>query len=506
MTILREVKRSKFYEELTDDLSKKYFNLKDKKYVHQIDTLYYSVFIKGDDNDDEYVSRLIYDVKEIKDNLFSSGEEGLDFMEGLEIMRGRHADYAHRLSVRDCYDIFIVTHIRSSSTPRILVQIRSSYIWKNGIDNALYNSFNKVKELLNFYGLEVEKTQENRIDYAYHTNCIQSPEKFFDVKSVVKTYRGSFDKGKNIFNFNRDDYSIDYLGLGSRKSNNLYFRIYDKTREVVEMNYKSFFFDIWYSEGLINFYDKYCLEYAYINGCVYEKIYEGSLQFYLEFGTNDEIKNRINKLFSSENVKFQDIKKIFKEIMPPVTRVLNFEFETKRKYYYNMNFIDFLSCNDCKDEKLSRIFKILENKKIFLNDLNTRVVRFEKDGQVMGFWKGVQRLRIKSIASEKIKIDKSTRNVDLEKLKNRALNSIASYSAYNKDSLNDDIVCDVIDLLVDLNDNDIQKNNFNLVDIETGNLVNIETGEILYCKDSKLEQEYKYKKNKKYKQIKNLKK
>lgn len=496
MAILIETKRSVFYNELTDDLRKEYFDLKYKKYLHKIDTLYYSVFIKGDRNDDDTVKFFIDDVKEIKENLFSTGEESLDFCEGLEILRGRHADYAHRLSVRDCYDIFIVTHIRNSNTPRILVQIRSSYIWKNGIDNAIYDSYNKVSKLLKLYGLEIDKVQENRLDYAYHTNCIQSPEKFFDVKSVSQTYKGSFKQGRNVFNLLDDSYSIDYLGLGSPKSNNLYFRIYNKTREVVEMNYKSFFFDIWYEEGLINFYDKFCLEYAYINGGNYDKIYEGSLHFYLKYGKDDEIKRSIIDLLSYKDCTFKDIFNLYKQLMPPVTKILNIEFETKRKYYYYYeDVINLLPCTS-KIPQLDKLFKIVENRKIFLDMLTTKVVSFEKDGKVMDFWKRLINVKIKSLSKDKLKATYSD-NVDMEKLKNRALNAVMSYSVH-KDNLNDDIVSDFIDILVDLNDNDIKSNKFGALDLETGELIEVH--------NSKLKDLYKDKKNKKYKQIKNRKK
>ena len=60
-----------------------------------------------------------------------------------------------------------------------------------------------------------------------------------------------------------EDYEIDYVALGKR-SDKVFIRIYLKTREVIEQNYKPWFFQVWKMNGLINEYDKY----------VYEKCYE----------------------------------------------------------------------------------------------------------------------------------------------------------------------------------------------------------------------------------------
>lgn len=393
MSILKNGERSKFCEELSKDLKKKYFDLKDRKYINQIDTLYYTVYIENDNIDNKQSINLIEDIYKIKSDLYKTGIESSDFILGLKISKERISDYDYKLSMENSYDIFVSKYIRNHNTPRILVQIRSKYIWENGIENALYSSFEKVKELLKHYDLNVYKVIENRIDYIWQSNCIQSPEKFFDAKSVSKTYKGNFNIGQNVFNFSKNEYSIDYLGLGSRKSNNVYFRIYDKTREVIENKSNINYFDLWYKEGLINFYDKYCLEYAYKKG-IYDKIYEGSLRFYLEYGTKKEIKDKINTLFEVKNTKLQDIKSLSKDIMPSVTKVLNFEFETKRKYYYNRKVIDELTCNSNVKE-LDRLLKIIENRKIFMEELTTKIVSFEKNGKIMDFWKRLKQNKIK---------------------------------------------------------------------------------------------------------------
>lgn len=494
MTISIDVKRSDFFKELTSDTSKKYFDYKQKKYLHNIDTLYYSVFLKNDSNDDECVSHFIEDIKNIKESLFSSGEESLDFLEGFEMLRGRHADYAHRLSVRDCFDIFVTTHIRNSNTPRIMVQIRSFYLWTEGVEKSIYQSFDRVTKLLHHYSLVVDRVQENRIDYAFHTNCIQNPNKFFSLEKMKSTCKSSLNLGSLSFYLDNktETYDIEYLSLGARKSNNLFFRTYHKSREVVEMGYKSFFFDIWFDNGLINFYDKYCYEYAY-KLSNYDKIYEAMLHFYLEYGQDIKLKQDINLLLRDPNANFEDIKSFACSFMPPLTRILNIEFETKRKYYYYyQDAIDILPCSS-KVSELDKLFKIVDNRKIFINMLTENVVCFKKNDKYLDFWKRLKSVKIKSLSNDKIKANYNT-DVDLDKLLKRALNSVMSYSVH-KNNLSDDIVNDFIDVLANLNDNDVVSKDFRVVDTQTGEVINIY--------DSVLKSEYKYKKNKKYKQIKN---
>lgn len=500
MSIRVDTKRSFFYNELSELHRKEYFDLKSSKYLHNIDTLYYSVFIKGDSNDDEHVKHFVEEIKELKQNLMITNEEGLEFIEDVEIMMGRHSDYTCRLSVRDCFDIFITTHIRNSNTPRILVQIRSAYLWQEGVENSINKSFERVSNILNYYDLVSDRVQENRIDYAFHTNCIQNPIKFFALDKLNKTCFGSLTAYRLMGDLrkNNNEYTINYFSLGTHNSNNLFFRTYNKTKEVVEMGYKSFFFDIWYSEGLINYYDKYCLEYAYkFNN--YDKIYEGALNFYLEFGQDVYIKENINLLLSDKNTTLTHIKDYAIEFMPTITIILNMEYETKRKYYYYYNDVIDLLPTTCDDIRVKRIFKIVENKKIFIDMLTSNVVCFKKNkgGDYLSFWKRLRNLKIKSLSDEKIKANYTT-NVDIEKLKTRAVNSIISYSTYKNKNDKTDFTNDIFDLLSILNDNDIQLNNF-----ENMKVIDTETGEVLQTDNSVFREEYLHKKNKKYKQIKN---
>ena len=54
-----------------------------------------------------------------------------------------------------------------------------------------------------------------------------------------------------------EGYEIDYVSMGKR-SDKVFIRIYLKSKEVIEKNYKPWFFKVWLFNGLINRYDLYC--------------------------------------------------------------------------------------------------------------------------------------------------------------------------------------------------------------------------------------------------------
>ena len=139
-----------------------------------------------------------------------------------------------------------------------------------------------------------------------------------------------------ISNPEEDFLDLDYTALGSRKSNNVYFRAYSKAKEVIQMNYKAFFFERWRDRGIISRYDQFVYEKAYElksykTGCLV-----GRIEWYLKFGSNDELKDDLQKLLKTCNINSDNnprIEREIKGILPPPTVVLNLEFETKRKFY-----------------------------------------------------------------------------------------------------------------------------------------------------------------------------
>ena len=99
-------------------------------------------------------------------------------------------------------------------------------------------------------------------------------------------------RSKKFYHETKVDLTQEYLSLGNRTSNNIFL-----TLEVIEKGYKGFFIEVWYSQGLISFYDKYCLTKGYENqnnNYVYKamkRIYQiiDNRQIFLEYLTRKTV-------------------------------------------------------------------------------------------------------------------------------------------------------------------------------------------------------------------------
>lgn len=470
MGITIDVKRTKFYNELSEDKQKEYFDLKYKKFIPCIDNVYYSCFLEDDKNNNIKLKPLIDELERLK-IIVNTSYENVDFYDELQLAPGGFKIYKYRLTNPDLYDIFILDYLPNIDTPRVLVQLRAYGLWIYGVENMLLKSFEEVQSLFFnfvkddvFYKINISKCRENRIDYCYHTNIIKSPHKEFSddnleksLKTVFNTYgvRGHIDKstcaGKNV------NLVKDYISFGERSSNNIYVRIYNKAFEVCELAYKSFFFEIWYQQGLINAYDKFCFEYAY-NKKDYNYIHKAKLEFYILYGSSEEIKRKFKKALDNDLVP-QDYYNLSVGVLPDVTTVINIEFETKRKfYYYSDKFIDdVLKIKSEAPHQLHRIFKIIDNRAVFLDYLSSKTIAFYKNDDYSDWWQRLRCVKLDGIKTDDKLVREYAKNLDKSIVVNRAINAVATSALYsNIDGF--DFKEDVSDLLSNINDNTIYRN------------------------------------------------
>lgn len=519
--IRKDIKSTKIFTELNKQEQDLYFSYSDKKYIHNVDTFYYSIFLKDDNkNINEFTENDLSIIEKNNSTVDTTVMKNLikisNFVEHLnntktnaELKQGdiyyyqedellykrrRFKIYDHCLSVNNMFDIFLSSYIPNENTPRIIVQLRSIGLWLDGVEQLILDSFNIVKKVLLQFEIEVDHVQENRIDYAYHTNIIQSPDKYFSDDILRNNLQTSFNIYSKTGRKNGNELTVEYLSLGSRRSNNLFFRTYNKTREVVEMNYKGFFIDLWFKNKLISFYDKFCLEFAYKKGS-YSQLEFAKLEFYLLYGTDETIKEDIKLLKQDYSTNLEHIRAYTKNLLPAVTLVMNVEFQTMRKFYsysdYMINSLDTFSSYD--DDVLSRLFKILDNRKLFLNYLTSNTVYFIKNGRYFDWWERLRSLKIRSNHKCKELVRDYSRNLNMDKLEQRLKSTLASMNVYlNRD--NTDLNQDYAAALCVLNDNDVVGNNIVFCDDETG--------EVIDLKD--FNSEYYNMKNKKQKQLKSL--
>lgn len=508
--ILREIENHPIFSEFDPQQQIYFFDFSKDKVLPHIDTLYYGVTIKDDSSENELVNEIIDTLRELKQQKYDNRNSTIWFEE-LTVEIGAHSFYTLRLSCGEDYDVFFSPCHPNDDTPRIIVQIRSRSLVLNGVMQSVCKSFSWIEDLLERYGLSVLSVRENRVDFAYHTNLIQNPYKFFSDDMLLKHMRSTMsvcrsygdmvdndcddtvtiDKIKNIHGSKMD---ISYFSIGSQRSNNVFIRIYNKSREVVEMNYKSFFLDRWLANKLINRYDYYVYQKAFVYKSYRIGVLRGRLEWYLEYGTNEEIKNELRKVNessvkNSSNVKH--LEEVVNKYLPPVTLIMNIEFQCMRKFFYNCNELvdewgvpleDTLKYMpskwfDVKYNPLRRLQSIYSLRSVFCHHLTTKVLRFVKDKNVkmkdeeyLYWWMRVHQSTLKDYNKRDVDFYRSKEiHIDKERAKRAFFNTVARLNSLNQKSTSKSgFVEDLGDVLCTLNDNDFHGFHGFACDPETG--------------------------------------
>lgn len=528
-------KKSVLYQELDTETSKRYFDYHKMKFLHNIDTLYYVIKLKNDWKYDpnallfkEYMDKFQAQALITPDMLpvFTSEQLNNIKVPSFEwLMNGVAASkiYRYDLQQPDRFSVFVAPNTPNPETPEMIVQLRSQFLWLVGEKQAVLESLSAVENLLTCFGLEIKEVKENRIDFAYHTNYIQNPTKYFKHENINKMQQSRFTRGSIEFSFrNQWDVETDYLTLGRKKSNNLFFRIYDKTKEVIQLGYKQFFIKIWYMEKLISYFDMYCIEKAFLNPSAdnYKYLDVARLEFYLEFGKDDYYKSKIEDLLKEKTKDYESIIELADLLTPSVTKILNVELETKRKFYATMdNSMDLLSVSTNSAPKYShKLFRILDNKKLF-HDFITRntadgsgVIRFidykaknrlgqpwkhKRDFPTSDFWSRLQSVSLSWTADDIKLVREYQQNLSVSLLKKQILNRVSTYSLYLNKDTESSAFSDALDYISTLNETDLEhanqyknkkmlliqdrlmntevslakENNFGIVDLGSGELI-----------------------------------
>lgn len=440
-----------------------------EKYIHNIDTFYYTVYLDIENyNESDKVSRFLEYLDYKKNQALEQFEHvTLDSISTDFVTSGLGFQmYTYSIEKLDKYIFFICRKKASDETPEIIVQIRSQFLWLYGEHKALEQSYEDLMLVLSKYDINVKRTQENRIDFAYHTNYIQDPLNFFKEENLNKMQVSRFTRWHKEGRFIGDEIvECDYISLGRRKSNNTFLRIYNKSQEVVNQGYKQFFIKIWLLNNMINRFDYYVLEKCFAQGS-YNYVDRARLEFYLDFGSDDSIKEQIHILLDgSDNIS---IKKLADGLLPRLTIVVNIEIQTKRKFYATMDkSFELLRTVTCKYKPIEKIFKILDNKDLLHDYITNDVIRFvdfdshtrKKNCDTSFWWKRLQSIKLYNVIDDDNRklIREYQKDLDIQSLKKRVLNSIGTLSIYMKNENEDNFYNDVIDIMSYLNESDIEK-------------------------------------------------
>jgi len=441
MPRLDHVKRSEYYKTLPGDIQKRYFKFTEKKFLHMIDNLYMSVFINGDGEDEETKYKLAPFLEELerKKEEVKETKKPVPFAHGLIVThKAAKKGFQLNLSNIDLYDIYIRPgNLPQKTSNRIQIQLRAFGIHTRGLEAMLEDAIKTIATILADYGLTIKKVQENRIDYAYHTNMQSSINSLFTPKNqrkiksqLTKVFHASTRKNGEEFEFN-------FHQFGREKANNWQITFYDKGREVVEKGYKSFFYKMWHENGLISYYDKWCFEYAFIDKN-YNYIHKARLAFYLAHGTNEKRKTEYEKLLKNPNTTLHDYEKKANEFMPPVTTVINIEYKTMRKFYEKSDeFIDTRKTleRETPHPLLKRIYQIVDNRETFLNYLYSSGFSFQEGKNEKGeiiytpFWKRLRSAKVGGIKADEKLLREYSYSIDANKIKRAGIKRVSSMSA-----------------------------------------------------------------------------
>ena len=462
--IPKYVESSEIYSEFSPEEKEQYFGLNYKAVRSHIDTLYYFIRLSGDtvNVQDERFLRLISDLKAAKEQKKSDFSLTVMFHD-LSVQAAGYSIYEYRLSFEEMFDVFISSYIPNDVTPRIVVQLRTrSLVVGGGPYEAVRVSLYYVKNILEEYGIGISLIDVNRVDYAYHTNLIQNPMKYFNDEKMLKHLCSTMRKYTKIGTVG-EDLTLETLSLGQRKSNNIFYRSYDKTREVIEKAYKSFFIDKWKEDRLISEYDYYVLMYAYKLGSYVAGIHLGKMNWYLEHGKDEIKKFHFRELIQKYHIKTDDNREFDKNlngVLPEVTLIMNIEYQTKRKFYTEITeSLASVPVLECEPE-LQKVFSVIAYRAAIQKYLTTETVCWVKDRKAKekvpcDWWKRIQQCEIEGKNEYASLVRKRDLNSDIAKTERRLKNTIAHLQIIrNRSTEAKTFHEDFCDMLSYLNDND----------------------------------------------------
>ena len=463
---------TKIYNEFSETMRSSFFDLKKEKFLHNIDTFYYSVFLTNDfsrGSDDSSVIRFRQYMDDIKLDFDTCEELNIPYVnEQLNVVGGSFSRYyVNRIECPDCYDIFICHYSPNDDTAQIIVQLRSNFIWMYGVHEAFNKSYEVVKAICEYFDFCIFKVQENRADFCWHTNYFDNPEQYFRIDNFTLSAQHQFRECTDHYDFRGEkDYEHDYMALGKR-GGNCFIRIYLKSKEVVEMQYKAQFFYIWKLHNLINEYDFWVLSKAYDSGC-WHKLDIYRLEFYLEYGKDEKTKQHIRQLLDAENVNMKLVYRMAELVVPKVTKIINIEFQVTHKSTRTYKLID----TGRNEGVTKRIYDFLDNHALiceYLTHSTLRFVDYDPEGSLKKcmcdynyMWKRLRSTKIydcKRVRDNEKLIREYCRKHDKDIVKRRLGNSVCTYSILNSGNNDNDVMADIADFISTLNDNDIARMN-----------------------------------------------
>lgn len=202
-----------------------WYGRKKKKFLHNIDTFYYSVKLYNDltrNSQDADVARF----RRLVERYQHTDAECMPFSEvpyrqsmgatkgshgGSSCVNYRHGTYGYFysfiLEVPGRFDVAFAPIVPPSAsgmgsvTSEIVVMIRSQMLWELGASAAFEQSYAYVQELCKFFRFDIAEAKENRMDFCWHTNALQDPETYFRIDNLSRMQVSRFSGASYHYKF-----------------------------------------------------------------------------------------------------------------------------------------------------------------------------------------------------------------------------------------------------------------------------------------------------------------
>ncbi len=476
MIDLRRI-QSKIYNELDTENQEYWFDMKQQKFLHNIDTFYYSIKLSNDftaDSKDRGYKKLIRYFKIAMEDIYEfNGCKPFHLIEEEQLnLRPFTFSRFYNICIEcpDLYDIFIASKVPEgadgeSVTSEIVVQLRSYMLWMYGVHESFERSYHVVQKICDNFGLEILEVKENRVDYCWHSNYLQDPEEFFRIDKFTKMQVSRFRRVHMEYAFKpNDEYECDYIAMGKR-SDKCFVRIYLKSKEVVEQGYKPWFFKFWLFNGLINRYDNYIYEECFKMQS-WKYVDTARIKFYSEYGSDQNMISWCRKVLDGViDVSPDVLNRHANNLTPKLTLITNVEFQTMRKMSKSFPLIP-LHRDNSKYDVAQRVYDYIDNRFLIADYLTHSTLRLvQPDDQAnksrrpyIAFWEAMRRTKMIDckLPKQKLKLIREYhRNLCKDVVKRKMLNSVLTYGFYTRGINEDDVLIDCTEALLRLNDNDI---------------------------------------------------
>lgn len=450
--------KSKIGQEVSANFANEWFSCRKEGMLHNVDTLCFTAYTTHD-------YKLLVDLQNYLECFRKQAEASYleiciepynYFMQPFGI-----SFYSFYLVSKNRYSIFFSKpHLRDSDMP-ILIRLASEFLWCYGELDAVRLCIDEVNVFLASFGTALGELKISRIDYAFHTNMIQNMAHYY--RNIDHFVVSQFRNYQLIFHELPDLPSeLATYYHGNRRGKTVFFRSYDKTRETVEKVYKQFFYTLWREKQMISNYDLYVLQKAVLDRN-FDRHYLYRLEFYLEYGNDIELKDKCNFFLNPIN-KFElvDLVAFANYLTPPITRMVNLEFETGSKFYKSSReFFSALPDLEGVVDEQQLFYKMICYKSYTIDYLTTKTYRqvsssgskLKRKRDFNYLWKRLMHcdLNVKRLDGKLLRLYQRER--DMELLHKQIARKIITASILDKGINDDDFEEDISDVVNALSEN-----------------------------------------------------